>query len=1179
MIELYIDRHKADLTTDVSVPMNYELEKLQNPTIIKNNFSKTIQLQATPTNNKIFSFFYELDKVHTENSFCANKRVPFQLFRDADLVESGYLQLNNIKYTKNTYVYEITLYGGLGDFFYNLSYDAEGNELSLADLDFGLGENDSDFQFEMNADFVTQCWNNHWVEAGSQLDGGVLTFIPSYNGLYEDFSNDKALVNVWSSAVFPGIIVNEEDYSKGWQTIDGYGLATFNKELTEWQMRDLRCYKQRPALRFESFIKAICNPENNGGYEVELDEPNFFNRENPYYKKTWIALPLLNPDSEEYPKNKYDLGINISSSSLNVSLNSQDSPSATITYSDYTPSELINEYGGSSTISIDCDFSLWANTSYYNGNPKICISSDKWAKSGIGVWLEALVGGVTIGISNCILFTNGNVNSVSELKANYNNYPSTSFNIVKGVFEWGDSNYNYVFNSNEGANTFRLSIKNLQNFENVEYKLCVKRWFSVNPTGMSEWVTPYMFTPSGSYIIMNNCTLKNFDCTGEIGINAMTKSLQNYTITKNQLLKNKITPASLLTSYTKLFGLYFVKDATQKKIKICTRNTFFENADIIDIDDKIDYSSEYKIEPLLFNKKWYKLTCPSLETTKMKTYKGDYYEAEYGQKRINTNYNFNTDTEDLYKDNQYQNVITMLDSSKYYRNFTHKDYNNYVPPFVIDGCKYTLWQNGNKELSKEIEINPNEVLSNEKPPVQFGTLVGADAIPKICCFDLDNDKQSLNDLNVSLVFFNDLQDLKDSNGEPIYYTISNDLPLMSTLNDGEPMYLCTNTEIGGINNDEKICVRTNRLPQFTRYNIEFGNVVNSLDFGLPLETYIDANYTEDSTLYNSFWRNFYLDQFSENTRKLTTYVKFDDIQLGNHSLSNFYYFSNCYWLLNKIVDYDIANPYKKVKCEFIKVNDVSNYTNGQQTFVPFFEVDPEFDRLENWNVLTPGYVTYGGSWEVEFTAPYGIEHISTNGKYTLTQNGTDYKLTIYDITDDIGVYIAGKQPVDINVTYYFGNGVTPTTGHSHQSIQLAFNEKSASNIVYSNVVDEFDSMDIRQASPLYIYWRVNPNPYYDNEHRLQLGIRIYVTYEDGTRTNIFSGASSTDSWSGNTTPMTKVVTSIELQVYNFTDASFVPSTNTPPQSCYDDLECDFDEICNIDLDDDGIEDYLDSESY
>lgn len=84
-------------------------------------------------------------------------------------------------------------------------------------------------------------------------------------------------------------------------------------------------------------------------------------------------------------------------------------------------------------------------------------------------------------------------------------------------------------------------------------------------------------------------------------------------------------------------------------------------------------------------------------------------------------------------------------------------------------------------------------------------------------------------------------------------------------------------------------------------------------------------------------------------------------------------------------------------------------------------------------------------------------------------------------------------------------------------------------------------MDIRQASPQYIYWRVYPNPYYDNENRLNLGIQVYVTYEDGTRTAIFSGGNSTDTWVGNTTPITKVITDIELKVYSFTDASFVPS--------------------------------------
>ena len=41
MIEIYIGNNgdKLDLSEDVQVLMTYELEKLQNPTIIKNNFS------------------------------------------------------------------------------------------------------------------------------------------------------------------------------------------------------------------------------------------------------------------------------------------------------------------------------------------------------------------------------------------------------------------------------------------------------------------------------------------------------------------------------------------------------------------------------------------------------------------------------------------------------------------------------------------------------------------------------------------------------------------------------------------------------------------------------------------------------------------------------------------------------------------------------------------------------------------------------------------------------------------------------------------------------------------------------------------------------------------------------------------------------------------------------------
>lgn len=1017
-VELYIDGKKVDLTGSVNIPMNYELEKLENPTVVKNNFSKTVSIEATPKNNDIFSYYYDLTKVHTGFGFCANKRVPFELYRDCELIETGYLQLNNIKYKGNKYTYEVTLYGGLGDFLYNLAYDEEGNEKTLADLSFGYGENDEEFVFNLNAENVFNAWNKQGEKY--PLLGETINFIPSYNGLYEDFDNNKVLINTNKQTIFS---TTQKVDSTTYSTIKGFGVAELNEELTEWEMRDLRCYKQRPALRLKDLIKAVCNPENNGGYTVELDRKYFFNEQNSYYQDAWVALPLLNANSEEWVEATTQLKVD-KVSNFNISLNSEDTTPVNITFTDYNSEELVSEFGGNSTIDVGCDFSLNAETNYYNGNPYLFLSytyqegrKSKFFWTGIGVWLEAIHNGMVIGNSDCLVFTNGFSNgstrklpTMSDFGANFKNTPVTNFIIVDGYFG-SDNNYgNYTYRDwDNRSNTFKLNLKNIPNYSGVEYRIRTKRWFSENPTGMTGWVTPYFFTGDGGYVQMKSGKIIGVESSANINVNSNRKSLQDAVITKQTLLKNKITPASLLLSYTKLFGLYFVKDAQRKKVKILTKNSFFENAEVIDIDNKIDYSNEVKIQPLMFNKKWYTLKCPALETSKMKTYKSNYYEAEYGQKKVNTNYNFNSDEEDIYSSNQYQNVITVLDSSKYYKNFYGKNLEN-APSFGLYGCKYKLWYNDNVNKVGEKELGKNDILTEVKTPVNFGVLVSQDVFPKLCCFNSDDDKQSLNDLSVSLVFSNYDKYVYDIEGNPVYYTISNDLPIMETVNEGSPMYLWTNSDYSL--NGDRICYRTNKLPQFTRYNIESNNVVKSFDFGLPYETYITENYTEEATLYNQYWQKFYQDQLNENTRKVTAYVKFDDIQLGNHSLQNFYYFNNSNWLLNKIVDYDLANPQRKVKCEFIKVNNTRNYTNGQNVVIPWYEFDVELDGdIEEWQVLENN-TNYGGSFKASFKAEYGVINVS------LTMNNT----TKAEREEKLKVVDKGNNYYEVTVSNIVGDG-------------------------------------------------------------------------------------------------------------------------------------------------------------
>ena len=1171
MVELYIDGKKADLTTTVSVPMNYELEKLENPTIIKNNFSKTISLEATPNNNNIFSYYYNLTKVHTGIGFCANKRIPFELYRDNDLVETGYLQLNSIKHKNNKYTYEITLYGGLGDFLYNLAYDDEGNEKTLADLNYGYGENDEDFQFKLNSDTIVNAWDN---TNSNNLLGGTVNFIPSYNGLYENFDNDKVLINTNGQHCFPESFTQD---NTTYSAIGGFGMAELNEELTEFQIRDLRSHKQRSALRLKDFINAICKPKNNGGYTVELDDKYFFNKDNNYYENSWIALPLFNPDSEEWAKAKTDLEVS-SNSSLNVKLD-YGITNTTINFSDNSKEDL-ERAGGNSTISIDCDFSLVVNANSTESTLVQAVGGEKPQWSGIAVWLEASVNDIVLGVSDCVVLTKGmqytekkgkkikttyykmpTVNDFEyseKLKTNYIYYDGAFIKTSGNNYEWNgilmdgnDIAYNAL-----SSNTFRLSIKNITNYNNVKYTLKIQKLqsFSMylkevvnNPWGGTDDLyvpSPYLYTTKGVAIEPTSITASNIIYPSAIlEVNNNKKTLQNVVITKKQLLKNKITPASLLVGFTKLFGLYFVKDAQRKHIKIVTKNTFFENADIIDIDNKVDYSNEVKIEPLMFNKKWYKLVTPALENTKMKTYKADYYEAEYGQKRINTNYNFNTDEEDIYKDNQYQNVITILDSSKYYRNFWHqytqnnKIANENAPTFGIDGCKYMLWNNGDVEDAGDKEYTYKNILTSPLKPVQFGTLVGADVFPKLCCFDEDNDKQNLNDLNVTLVFYNGMKITQDIDGNDIWYTISDDLPIMESVNDGTPMYLWTNSDYD--ENGEKICNRVKRLPQFTRYDIELGKILNSFDFGVPFETYIDAEYPEESTLYNKFWKNFYNDQFSENTRKVTAYVRFEDIMLGNHSLSNFYYFNNCYWLLNKIVDYDIANPTRKVKCEFIKINNTANYINGQQVVIPYFELQVDIDAMDDWEVLTNLPLVYGGEFKARFKPYYGIKTIQysmdgltqeevENRVSLVAENDGYYTLTISNVTGDVGLYISGFRETEV-VAHYGVNTSVPSIA-STKSLQMAVGTNK--DIVWTNTLDDSDTMEIKMIDANVIHFRVVPNAY-GSTGRMRCGFKLNLSFDDGTTKNL-TFATATDSWFTTEFEYWRTLTGFSLEAYDLT---------------------------------------------
>lgn len=62
-IKLYIADKLIDCSDELSLPITYQLESFDNPTIVKNSFSKTITIPGTKNNNKIFGEIYKLDRM------------------------------------------------------------------------------------------------------------------------------------------------------------------------------------------------------------------------------------------------------------------------------------------------------------------------------------------------------------------------------------------------------------------------------------------------------------------------------------------------------------------------------------------------------------------------------------------------------------------------------------------------------------------------------------------------------------------------------------------------------------------------------------------------------------------------------------------------------------------------------------------------------------------------------------------------------------------------------------------------------------------------------------------------------------------------------------------------------------------------------------------------------------
>ena len=307
-ISLIIGGQAADLDDESLVLFNYTREEMANPTIVKNSYSQTVTLPGTPANNAIFGHYFRLDRVTESSStawagrwFNALRQTPFEI-RDerGAIVESGYLKLESVtRKGADICSYGVSLYGGLGAFFYELTYDGEGNKKTLASLVYGGGSYiPAREQIPMTAATVQTAWAA--LKAGTAGLWQIVNFAPCYNGFPKcKFDADKAVYKAYGTDNMPNLysskIVDDISYTAK-SDADGYILLQMEKEHTEWEVQDLRAYLQRPVVCVKAIIEALQNTANTGGWTFKTD---LFDEDNAMSWQTdgWMTLPMFDRDN------------------------------------------------------------------------------------------------------------------------------------------------------------------------------------------------------------------------------------------------------------------------------------------------------------------------------------------------------------------------------------------------------------------------------------------------------------------------------------------------------------------------------------------------------------------------------------------------------------------------------------------------------------------------------------------------------------------------------------------------------------------------------------------------------------------------------------------------------------------------------------------------------------------
>jgi hypothetical protein len=654
---LLIESKEVEVETpelsQIQILLNKQFEALENPSRYHTEFSRSIQIPFSSTNNKIFSMIFNTSSVVTNKTIDPRKKLNFVLLFDNEVITKGYAKVSNIYDDQKNKYYVLNLFSSLGYIFNEIKQFTFSTTTDI-DKKYVI-ENPLSDNLVINKQLVKEAFEKteYELDINKKTNLDYITFFPQYQGKYSTFSSNKMEI--------------------------GGTIYDIGGEYDEHETREFRSYMQGCGIWLNALIQLVKQKiESISDYKVILSK-EWFNASNPYWKDLLITLPTLYKEDSENIDNikkenykvlfnqyKYNiLSLSDLSNSHKQILPFQRS-SGDYIYDSQTKRFNMPSGGSSCHFHEQLNYTLFIADVYEGGFGGYCrIKDDNCLYLTIKA-IDAISGADIVGASTTYMFYS-NENDRLEQTHTYDhaidigitarNYPNAVTNADvgyekdKGFYWQGDLVADFEVRTSRPfvivadirtANNSKLTERAISEYVPQWDWLWVDNWQSNNSYGYTNGLT--------FFITCVNAEMEH-----------ITSVRSNSALTMERIWGEQ-TIYEVFMNYLKQFHLMVDLNEEEQTITIGTKEKYFSNYSIDDWSNRLDRTKNLSIQPIFFNTK-YLVYGYNNGVGQRYDYYQKKYDTSYGSYKVDNGYEFNNNETLIIEDLQPSMICTKKQSS------------------------------------------------------------------------------------------------------------------------------------------------------------------------------------------------------------------------------------------------------------------------------------------------------------------------------------------------------------------------------------------------------------------------------------------------------------------------------------------------------------------------------------